>query len=164
MTSVSLNRTSQNLSKGGTFTLTATVKPSNATDKTLTWASSDKSVATVDKNGKVTALKNGTAIITCKSANGKTAKCTVTVRKISVSDIQLDKRSVLVDVGASFNIVATITPGNATNKTVKWTSSDSSVAKVSSSGKVTAVASGVCQITATTADGGYTAVCMITVK
>ena len=164
VTSVSLNRTSQNLSKGGTFTLTATVKPSNATDKTLTWASSDKSVATVDKNGKVTALKNGTAIITCKSANGKTAKCTVTVRKISVSDIQLDKRSVLVDVGASFNIVATITPGNATNKTVKWTSSDSSVAKVSSSGKVTAVASGVCQITATTADGGYTAVCMITVK
>ena len=164
VSSISLNRTSQNLSKGGTFTLTATIKPSNATNKTLTWISSDPSVAKVDKNGKVTALKNGTATITCKSANGKTAKCTVTVRKISVSDIQLDKRSVLVDVGASFNIIATITPGNATNKTVKWTTSDSSVAKVSSSGKVTAVAVGVCQITATTADGGHTAVCMITVK
>lgn len=161
---ITLNRTSQSMSKGGKFTLTATVKPSNATDKTLTWTSSNPSVATVDKNGKVTALKNGTTTITCKSANGKTAKCTVTVRKVAVTDIQLDKRSVLVDVGVSFNIIATITPGNATNKTVKWTTSDSSVAKVSSSGKVTAVATGVCQITATTADGGYTAVCMITVK
>ena len=164
VSSISLNRTSQSLSKGGTFTLTATIKPSNAADKTLTWTSSDTSVAKVDKNGKVTALKNGTATITCKSANGKTAKCTVTVRKIAVSDIQLDMRSVLVDVGVSFNLVATITPGNATNKTIKWTTSDSSVAKVSSSGKVTAVAAGVCQITATTADGGHVAVCMITVK
>lgn len=164
VSSVSLNRTSLSLSKGGAFTLTATIKPSTATNKTLTWTSSNPSVAKVDKNGKVTAIKNGTAKITCKSANGKTATCTVTVRKIAVTDIQLDKRSVLVDKGVSFTIVATITPGNATNKTVKWTTSDSSVAKVSSSGKVTAVATGVCQITATTADGGHTAVCMITVK
>jgi hypothetical protein len=140
----------------------ASLTPADAGN--LTYNSSNPSVATVDKNGKVTALKNGTTTITCKSANGKTAKCTVTVRKVVVTDIQLDKRSVLVDAGVSFNIIATITPGNATNKTVKWTTSDSGVAKVSSSGKVTAVASGVCQITATTADGGYTAVCMITVK
>ena len=164
VSSVSLNRTSLTLSKGGTFTFTATVKPSTATDKSLTWTSSNSAVAKVDKNGKVTAVKNGTAVITCKSANGKTATCTVTVKKITVTDIQLDKRSVLVDKGVSFTIVATITPGNATNKTVKWSTSDSSVAKVSSSGKVTAVATGVCQITATTVDGGHTAVCMITVK
>ena len=163
VSSITLNRTSLNLSKGGTFTLSATIKPSNATNKTLTWTSSDKSVATVDKNGKVTALKNGTATITCKSSNGKTATCKVTIKKIAVTDIVLDKRSVLTEVGTSFNIVATITPGNATNKTIKWTTSDASVAKVSSSGKVTAVGTGVCQITATTADGGHTAVCMITV-
>ncbi len=161
---ITLNRTSQSLSKGKTFTLTATVKPANATNKALTWISSNPKVATVDKNGKVTALKNGTATITCKSANGKKVTCTVTVRKISVVDIQLDKRSVLVDKGATFNIVAIITPGNATNQKVTWKSSDKSIAKVSSSGKVTAVAPGVCQITATTSDGGFTAVCMITVK
>lgn len=161
---ITLNRTSQSLSKGKSFTLVATVKPANATNKTLTWTSSNPSVAKVDKNGKVTALKNGTATITCKSANGKKATCTVTVRKISVTDIELDKRSVLVDAGATFNIVAIITPGNATNQKVSWSSSDSSIAKVSSSGKVTAVAPGVCQITATTADGGFTAVCMIQVK
>ena len=161
---ITLNRTSQTLSKGKTFTLVATVKPANATNKTLTWTSSNPKVATVDKNGKVTALKNGTTTITCKSANGKKATCTVTVKKISVTDIQLDKRSVLVDKGATFTIVATIVPGNATNQKVTWSSSDKSVAKVSSSGKVTAVSVGVCQITATTADGGHTAVCMITVK
>ena len=161
---ITLNRTSQSLSKGKSFTLVATVKPANATNKTLTWTSSNPNVAKVDKNGKVTALKNGTATITCKSANGKKATCSVTVRKISVTDIELDKRSVLVDQGATFSIVAIITPGNATNQKVTWKSSDTSVAKVSSSGKVTAIAPGVCQITATTADGGFTAVCMIQVK
>lgn len=161
---ITLNRTSQSMSKGKSFTLVATVKPANATNKTLTWTSSNPKVATVDKNGKVTALKNGTTTITCKSANGKKATCTITVRKISVTDIELDKRSVLVDVGATFKINAIIIPGNATNQKVTWTSSDKSVAKVSSSGKVTAVAPGVCQVTATTSDGGLTAVCMIQVK
>lgn len=161
---ITLNRTSQSLSKGKSFTLVATVKPANATNKTLTWTSSNPGVAKVDKNGKVTALKNGTATITCKSANGKKVTCTVTVRKINVVDIQLDKRSVLVDQGATFTIKANIIPGNATNQKVTWSSSDESIAKVSSSGKVTAVATGVCQITATTAEGGFTAVCMIQVK
>ena len=161
---ITLNRTSQSLSKGKSFTLVATVKPANATNKTLTWTSSNPGVAKVDKNGKVTALKNGTATITCKSANGKKVTCTVTVRKINVVDIQLDKRSVLVDQGATFTIKANIIPGNATNQKVTWSSSDESIAKVSSNGKVTAVATGVCQITATTAEGGFTAVCMIQVK
>ena len=161
---ITLNRTSQTLSKGKSFTLTATVSPANATNKTLTWTSSNPSVATVDKNGKVTAIKNGTATITCKSANGKKATCTVTVKKISVTDIQLDMRSVRVDKGVTFTIKATITPGNATNQTVKWSSSDPSIAKVSSTGKVTPVSTGVCQIVATTADGGHTAVCMVEVK
>ena len=70
----------------------------------------------------------------------------------------------LVDQGATFTIKANIIPGNATNQKVTWSSSDESIAKVSSSGKVTAVATGVCQITATTAEGGFTAVCMIQVK
>ena len=163
VSSVSLNRSSQTLSKGKTFTLTATVKPANATNKTLTWTSSNPSVATVDKNGKVTAVKNGTATITCSSANGKTATCTVTVKKIAVSNITLGQRELNMQVGSTFNLTATITPGNATNQTIKWTSSDKNVAKVSSTGKVTAVSEGYCQITATTADGGLTAVCGVEV-
>ena len=161
---VSLSRTSVTLSKGSSFTLKATISPSNATNQKLTWTSSDSSVVKVSSSGKITALKNGTANIVCKASNGKKATCKVTVKKIAVEGIKLDKTSVLADKGATFTIKATLQPSNATTKTVTWTSSDKSVATVSSSGKVTAVGTGVCQITAKTKDGGYTAVCMITVR
>ena len=161
---VALSRTSVAISKGKTYQLDATVTPSNATNKTLTWTSSDPKVATVDKNGKVTTIKNGTTVITCKSANGKTATCTITVRDVKVTGVELDMTSVLAEVGATFNVKATVLPNNATNQKVVWSSSDKSIAKISSSGKVTAVAPGVCQIIATTVDGEHTAVCMITVR
>ncbi len=164
ITKISLNKTSLTLSKGKTSTLTATITPSNATNQTLTWSSSDTKVVKVDKNGKVTAVKNGTATITCKAANGKTATCKVTVKNIAVTGIKLDKTGVVADRGAVFTIKVTFAPSNATNQNIKWTTSDKSVATVSSSGKVTAVAPGVCQITATTEDGGFTEVCMITVR
>jgi uncharacterized protein YjdB len=161
---ISISRTSVALSKGKTYKLDATASPSNATNKKLTWISSNPKVATVDSTGKVTTIKNGTAVITCKSSNGKTATCTVTVRDIRVSGIELDKTSVIAEVGATFVVKANVIPSNATNPKVIWSTSDKSVAKISSSGKVTAVSTGVCQITATTVDGEHTAVCMITVK
>lgn len=164
VTKIKLNKTSATMSKGNTLTLKATITPSNATNQKLTWTSSNTKVAKVSASGKVTAVKNGTATITCKAANGKTATCKITVKNISVKGIKLDKTSVLADKGAVFKIKATISPTNATNQSIKWTTSDKSVAKVSSSGEVTAVAPGVCQITATTKDGEYTAVCMITVR
>lgn len=161
---ISLSRTSVTLSKGSSLTLKATIKPSNATNQKLTWTSSDSSVVKVSSSGKITAVKNGTATITCKSANGKKAVCKVTVKNVAVEGIKLDMTSVLADKGATFTINATLQPTNATNKTISWTTSDKSVATVSSSGKVTAVGTGVCQITAKTKDGGYTAVCMVTVR
>ena len=161
---IALSRTSVALSKGKTYKLDATVTPKNATNKTLTWTSSNPKVATVDSTGKVTTIKNGTTTITCKSANGKTATCKITVRDINVTGIELDMTSVLADAGSTFVVKANIMPSNATNQKVIWTSSNTSIAKISSSGKVTAVAPGVCQITATTVDGEYTAVCMITVR
>ena len=162
---ITLNKTSLTLSKGKSSTLTATVKPANATNQTLTWTSSNTKVAKVSADGKVTAVKNGTATITCKAANGKTATCKVTVKNIPVTGFKLDKTWVRADKGAEFTLKAIFEPSNATNKTIKWTTSDKSVATVSSSGKVTIVgkSSEVCQITATTADGGFTAVCMIEV-
>lgn len=161
---ISLSRTSVTLSKGSSLTLKATITPSNATNQKLTWSSSDSSVVKVSSSGKITAIKNGTANIICKASNGKSAICKVTVKKVAVEGIKLDKTSVLADKGATFTVKATLQPSNATTKTVTWTTSDKSVATVSSSGKVTAVGTGVCQITAKTKDGGYTAVCMITVR
>ena len=161
---ISLSRTSVTLSKGSSLTLKATISPSNATDQKLTWSSSDSSIVKVSSDGKITAVKNGTANIVCKAANGKSATCKVTVKNVPVEGIKLDKTSVVADKGASFTIKATLQPSNATNQNITWSTSDKSVATVSSSGKVTAVGKGVCQITAKTKDGGYTAVCMITVR
>ena len=80
VTGVSLDKTELDLNEGETFTLTATVSPSNATNKSVTWSSSNTAAATVDSNGKVTAVKAGEATITAKTANGQTATCTVIVR------------------------------------------------------------------------------------
>ena len=146
VTKIKLNKTKATLSKGGTVTLKATITPSNATNQTLTWTSSNSKVAKVSSSGKVTAVKNGTATITCKSSNGKTATCKITVKNIPVTGITLDKTGVLADRGVVFTIKATFSPTNATNKNITWTTSDKSVATVSSSGKVTAVGSGICLV------------------
>ena len=137
------------MTEGDTQTLTATVKPDNATDKTVTWSTSSASIATVDNNGKVTAVKEGTATITAK-AGDKSATCKVTVNKkiIPVSSVSLDKTELTLKAGATETLTATVNPDNATNKKVSWSSSNTSIAKVDSYGKVTAVKEGTATITA----------------
>ena len=135
--SVSLDKTSATLTEGDVFTLTAIVNPENATNKNITWSSSDNTVASVS-NGKVTALKAGKATITVKTDDGgKTATCEVTVnaKVYPVTGVTLDKTSVELKEGDEFTLTATIKPENATNKNVIWSSSDSTVASVSN-GKV----------------------------
>jgi len=163
VSSVSLDKTSLSLTEGESATLAATVKPDNATNKTVTWSSSNASVASVDASGKVTAVAEGTATITAK-AGDKTATCTVTVKKkvVAVSSVSLDKTSLELTVGETATLVATVIPDRATEKTVSWSSSSSSVATVDASGKVTAVAKGTATITAKA--GGKTAICTVTVK
>ena len=131
MTSIKLDKTALSLAEGESATLTATVSPDNATNKTVTWSSSDKSVATVSSSGKVTAVKAGTAKITAK-AGDKTATCTVTVSEkvIAVTSIKLDKTSLSLTEGETATLTATVSPDNATDKTVTWTSSDKSIATV----------------------------------
>ena len=161
---VSLNVTSVELTEGDQTTLTATVNPSNATNKNVTWTSSDNNVATV-ANGKVTAVKAGTATITVKTEDGnKTATCTVTVKAKTypVESVTLDKTSVELTEGEETTLTATVNPSNATNKNVTWTSSDSNVATVAN-GKVTAVKAGTATITVKTEDGNKTATCTVTV-
>ena len=164
---VSLNKSATTLTEGESETLTATITPSNATgDKTVKWSSSNEAVATVDSNGKVTAKKAGTAVITATSSNGKTAGCTVTVKQkeIAITGISLNKSTTSLTEGESETLTATITPSNATgDKTVKWSSSNEAVAAVDSNGKVTAKKAGTAVITATSSNR-KTASCTVTVK
>lgn len=164
VTGVSLDRTSLNMPEGGTQTLTATVSPSNATDKTVSWTSSNTSVATVSSSGVVTAHAAGNATITVMTHDGsKKANCYITVY-IPVSSVSLDKSSLAMDVGETQDLTATVSPSNAADKSVTWSSSNTSVATVSTSGVVTAKAGGNATITVTTNDGGKTATCAVTVR
>ena len=161
--SVELNQTTLELKAGNTATLTATVSPESATDKTVTWTSDNPEVATVE-GGKVTAVNEGTAIITAK-AGDKTATCTVTVTKadVAVESVTLDKTSLDLKTGDNTTLTATVNPESATNKDVTWTSDKPEIAAVEG-GTVTAKAEGTATITVTTADGGKTATCKVTVK
>jgi LPXTG-motif cell wall-anchored protein len=169
VTGVSLDKTSLTLTTGKSGTLTATVAPANASNKAVTWASDNTSVATVDQNGKVTAVSAGTATITVTTVDGsKTATCTVTVEDeivtVPVTGVSLDKTSLTLTTGKSGTLTATVAPANASNKAVSWASSNTSVATVDQNGKVTAVSAGTATITVTTVDGSKTAACSVTVE
>lgn len=162
VTDITLNKTEGTLAVGDTETLVATIAPAGATNKMVEWSSSDESVATVDENGKVTALKAGTATITAKALDGdKTATFTLTVKEAATS-VTLNKTAIELSVGASETLTATIAPSGA-DDAVEWTTSDESVATVDENGKVTAVKAGTATITVTTKNG-KTAMCTVTVK
>ena len=165
VTDVKLSETTKTITVGEEFTLTATVAPADAADKTVMWTSDDSNVATVN-GGKVTAVAAGTAKITVTTKDGgKTATCAVTVSAPnSVTGVSVEPKEKVISIGEELVIKATITPENATNKKVAWTSDNETVAKVDESGKVTSISEGIAKITVTTEDGGKTATCAITVK
>lgn len=162
-TSITISNIELILTEGDEATLTATVMPVDATDKSVTWTSSDPSVATVSANGAVTAVKAGTATITASSSNGKTATCTVKVdaRIIDAIDLTLSQTTAELKVGETVTLEATVIPENATDKTVTWKSDNQGVSTVDSNGKVTAIYLGEATITATC--GESTATCKVTV-
>ena len=164
VTKVTLSETTATMTIGGELELTATIEPKNATDQRLTWSSSDTGVATVDSNGKVTAKGAGTATITATAASGITAACEITVSDevIEVTAVTLDRTEATVKVGKSLQLTATIEPSGATDQKLEWTSSDSDIAIVTD-GRVTGVAPGEVTITVKTTNG-KTATCTITVK
>ena len=145
--------------------LVATIKPDNTFNKSIRWESLNESVATVDNNGKVSAIKGGEAKIIVASVENPDIKdeCTVTVIQ-PTTGIVLNKSILELTEDKSEQLVATITPDNATNKSVNWTSSEISVAMVSPDGTVYAVKPGQATIMATTVDGGFVALCKVTVK
>ncbi len=242
VTKVTLNKPSLSLKVKGTDTLKATIIPSNATNKTITWSSNNTKIATVDKNGKVTAVSKGTATITAKAHNGVAATCKVTVTNsgtptttykvtlnpnggsvsqksinvvagqkvgklptptrsgytfkgwftkqsggdkvtsstviksnitiyaqwnktsttVAVTSITLDKNSLNLKEKETYTLKVTIIPSSATDKTITWSSSNTSVATIDKNGKVTGVKAGTATITAKS-NNGKAATCKVTV-
>ena len=163
VTGVTLSETTKTIGIGEEFTLTATVAPADAADKTVMWTSDNSSVATVD-GGKVTAVAAGKANITVTTKDGgKTATCAITVVN-GVSGVSVDPKERILNIGEELVIKATITPEDAMNKKVTWTSDNEAVAKVDESGKVTAISGGTANIKVTTEDGGKTAICVLKVS
>ena len=164
--SVSLDKTEYTFNTiGNTLTLKATVLPADADDKSLEWTSDNDNVAAVNAGGLVTAKGNGTANITVTTKDqNETATCVVTVVQW-ITGISFDKTSITLYVGEGETLIPTITPSNAADKSLNWTSIDTSVASVDSEGKVTAVSKGTAVIKAEANDGsGVSASCTVAVK
>ena len=157
VTGVTLSETTLQLNKGEDHALKATIQPGNASDKTVQWSSSDSSVASVDQDGKVTAVGGGSATIKA-TAGSFSATCSVSVN-VPVTSISLDIHVLSLEKGTFAVLTATVSPEDASDKTVQWSSSDSSVASVDQDGKVTAVEVGKAKITASA--GGFSASCSV---
>ena len=163
VTGVSLDKTSLTLDVGKSDTLTATVEPEKATNKNVTWESSNTSVATVE-NGVVTAVGAGSTTIKA-TVDGKSAECSVTVNAatVPVTGVSLNKNTLELYTGKRETLIATVEPSDATNPAVNWSSDKPEVATVEG-GTVTAKAAGTATITATAADSsGVSATCTVTV-
>ena len=163
ITSISMQG-SLEMNTGNTYRLSVSISPASATGKSLKWNSSNGNVATVSSDGTVTAKSPGTANITCVTTDGskKSATCTVTVKQ-GVTGITLNKTSATIGVGNSTQLTANVSPSNATNKSVKWNSSNTGVATVNGNGQVTGVGVGTTTITCRSSDGNATASCTVTV-
>lgn len=163
--SISLNKTSITLGKGETETLKATVLPTTALKRDVEWSSTNASVATVDQYGVVRAVGNGSATIIAKTVDGGyTVECNVSVITLS-EEILLSSSELELYNGENATLVATVLPEETNDKSVTWSSSNTSVATVDGNGKVTAVAAGEAVITATPKDGtGIKATCTVLVK
>ena len=155
---VKLNKTKATIAKGKTVTLKATVTPSTVEDKSVTWKSSDKSVATVTSAGKVKGVKAGTATITCTSSTGLKATC-----KVTVADLTLSATETSLEKGKTMTLKATVLPSSISDKSVTWTSSNTKIATVTSAGKVKGVKAGTATITCTSTATGATATCKVTI-
>ena len=162
VTSVSVSPVSLSLTEGETLPLRASVLPADATDYTLTWTSSDPTVAQVSETGNVSALAPGSATITA-SAGGKSGTCSIVVaaKVIPVEKIEINPTELSLEEGETADLIATVTPSDATDPTVSWSSSDPEVATVSGQGKVTALKAGSATITAKAGD--KTADCLVAV-
>ncbi len=158
ITAININPPNSSIEVGQTQQLTANITPSNATNQSLSWTSNNNSVATVDGNGLVTAVAEGSAVITALALDGSgvsgTANITVSVANVPVTGIEVTPETSTVEVGQPVSLIATILPANATNTNVNWITSNNSLATVDGSGNVTTLAVGNVTITAISVENG----------
>lgn len=169
VTNVKINETTGTLKYGDKKKLTVSITPKNATNKNVRWNSSDTSLVTIDNNGnlKVVGNRNGEAIITVTTVDGNYKATTkVKVAAIKVNAIKLNKTSLTLKYGESAKVTATISPSNAANKNITWTSSNPALVKVDNDGTIKVIAniSGKVTVTAKTQDGAKTAKVTVTTK
>ena len=167
VTGVTLDQSTLAINTGATATLVATVNPTDATNKNVTWSSDNTAIATVDANGMVTAVAAGVANITVTTEDGSfTASSEVTVANatVAVTGVTLDQSTLSLAVDGTATLVATVNPTDATNKNVTWSSDNTGIATVDANGVVTAIAAGSATITVTTEDGSFTDQSMVTVS
>ena len=168
--SIALSASTLDLDPGNTYLLNCTISPAGATNKVVTWTSSNPAIAAVDANGLVTAKSTGSAVITATAQGGTgiTATCTVTVgsgsTSVSVTGVAISENTATLTVGETKLLTASVQPANASIQGVTWTTSSPAVASVSAGGLVTALSPGNVTITATTADGNFQAICTVTVN
>jgi uncharacterized protein YjdB len=162
--SIAVNTTMISLLKGATSQAIATIAPSNATNKIIIWSSAIASVATVSTSGLITAMGNGTGIVSCFTQDGnKTASIIVRVTT-PVSSVRLNQTTLTLSRNATYQLTSIISPSTASNRAVTWITSNSAIAMVSSSGVVKGIAIGSAVITVQTSDGLFRAACNVTVR
>lgn len=165
VTGISFDVNALTLGIGARQIIKATVSPSDAYDKTITWSSNNTSVATVSATGTVTGVSEGQAVIKATTKDGNyVASCNVTVSEVHVTSVSINQTTMDLTIGNTGQLSVNVVPANAANKNVDWSSSNSSVAQVSTTGLVTAVGKGTAIITVKSRDGGHSAACTITVK
>lgn len=149
---VALNQKNITLKTGTKATLKATITPTDVTEKSLKWSSSNANVAAVDANGVVTAKNTGKAVVTVATANGKTATCTVNVvpATISVSSIEINSSATECIASETITVSAKVMPANATNKKVTWTSGNALVSVTPATGETAVVSLDLSKINVTT--------------
>ena len=159
ITGLKLSKSSVTLKVGGTEELSVMTTPADADQSTLVWTVTDPTIAQVE-NGKITALKNGTTVVTVKTADGAVYQtCTVVVSgeddpaEIKVTGIALNKDHFVIKLGGSAQLSATATPDNATDKTLSYSSSDETIAQIGTDGKITTLKEGVAEIIVTASSG-----------
>ena len=150
---ITINKSSIELGLGGSFQLTSTITPKDATNQSINYVSSDPSIASVDQKGNIKALKVGTVTINANGGNGKTAVCTVKVNDIKIKKIIPSKRSILLVKGKKFNLKTSINPSNATNKVLAYSTSNKNVISVTQDGLVTGVNLGTAKVKIKAKDG-----------
>lgn len=153
------------LPKGGSHQLTASVTPGNANNQTINWRSSDNYVVTVNENGLLTGVNDGTAQIIATSNDGSfTDECTINVATIPVTGVSIgDCPASEMEAETNHQLTYSVVPGNATNQSVTWSSSNETIATIDEKGFITAVAKGLVTFTITSDDGGLIDVCEVNV-